>query len=123
MQKKVKEKVLKFAQTYQTKTTILSHNKAFLGESNEKQIEVIQWWKHNLPVAHVKCEYIIFSESGFKSTNILRINSLAAMASLWGPIFDEKKIFKVHNETNSIMFSSNSKGFAFYSKFKIDCGW
>lgn len=39
-----------------------------------------------LPVAHVKWEYIIFSESGFKSTNIRKINSLAAMASLCGPV-------------------------------------
>ena len=43
-----------------------------------------------LPVAHVKWEYIIFSLSGFKSTNILNINSLAVMASLWGPAIPHK---------------------------------
>lgn len=41
---------------------------------------------NSLPVAHVKCEYIIFSISGFNSTNICKMNSLAGMASLCGPV-------------------------------------
>ena len=38
-----------------------------------------------VPVAQVKCEQMIFSLSGFRSTNILRMNSRAAIASFWGP--------------------------------------
>lgn len=38
-----------------------------------------------LPVAQVKWEYMIFSLSGFKSTNIRRMNSRAAIASRCGP--------------------------------------
>lgn len=40
----------------------------------------------SVSVAHVKWEYIILSESGFRSTNILRMNSRAACASHWGPV-------------------------------------
>ena len=39
----------------------------------------------SVSVAQVKCEYIILSVSGFKSTNILRMNSRAAWASCCGP--------------------------------------
>ena len=35
----------------------------------------------SLPVAHVKWEYIILSVSGFRSTNIRRMNSRAVIAS------------------------------------------
>ena len=44
--------------------------------------EILSTAKQNfLPVAHVKCEQMIFSVSGFKSTNIRRMNSRAVIAS------------------------------------------
>lgn len=47
----------------------------------------------SVSVAHVKWEYIILSESGFRSTNIFRMNSRAACASHWGPA-DKKENYK-----------------------------
>ena len=44
------------------------------------------FFNNHLPVAHVKCEYIILSGSGFKSTNIFKMNSRAACASFCGPV-------------------------------------
>lgn len=64
-----------------------------------------------LPVAQVKWEQIIFSGSGFNSTNIRRMNSRAAMASLRGPVRDFV-YYRFYTQFQKTLYSGNT--FSYY---------
>ena len=62
---------------------------------------------------------MIFSVSGLRSTNILRTNSLAAIASLWGPGNSNNAL----NTVNTVLAWSYSIVNIIYVGYKCVCEW